>query len=111
MKADGITSPEGLSEVEFDARYADAKRAATDAKNSAITLRDRVVALLVAGYVSDLEHRRVIWSLPDAKMGQMSPERDKFVAGRQKKLQWLAEDLEMHEKQRTLLVSIVGNTR
>jgi hypothetical protein len=69
------------------------------------------VALLVKGYVSDVEHRRIIWSLPDDKMGRASLENDKVVAGREKKLQWLAEDLEMHEKEKALLVSIVGNTR
>jgi len=110
-KVDSITDPEGISQEDFDARYAEAKSAAGDAKAAAITLRDRVVALVVAGYVSDLEHRRIIWSLPDAKVGRMSQAEDKVVAGREKKLQWLAQDLEMHERQKALLVSIVGNTR
>jgi hypothetical protein len=110
-KVDSITDPEGISQVEFDARYAEAKSAAGDAKAAAITLRDRVAAFVVANYVSDLEHRRTILSLPDAKLGQMSPAEDKVLAGREKKLQWLAQDLEMHERQKAVLVSIVGNAR
>jgi hypothetical protein len=110
-KVDSITDPGGISQEDFDTRYAEAKNAAEDAKVAANTIRDRVVAFLVANYVSDLEHRRTILALPDAKLERVSPAEDKLVDGREKKLQWLAQDLEMHERQKAVLVSIVGNAR
>jgi hypothetical protein len=110
-KADSITDPESLSQAEFDAEYADAMEAATNAENEAITLQDRVVATLVHGYVSEVWHRRIFWLLPDAKMGKGSTEMERDVTGREKKLLWIAQATEAHEKSRAQLVSFVGNTR
>ncbi|MCU1250227.1 MAG: hypothetical protein JWQ49_3256 [Edaphobacter sp.] len=110
-KADRITDPESLSQAEFDVKYADAMKAAANAKDSAITLQDQTVAMLAELYVFEVRTRRVIWLLPDAKMGKGSSEIDRDVTGREQKLLWIARDTEAHEKFRVKLVSIVGNTR
>jgi hypothetical protein len=110
-KADLIKDPESLSQAEFDVKFSDAKRAAANAKDSAITLQDQKVAMLTELYVLEVRTRRVIWLLPDAKMGKGSSEIDRDVSGRDKKLLWIARDTEAHEKFRVKLVSIVGNTR
>jgi hypothetical protein len=110
-KADLIEDPESLSQAEFDVKYADAMKAAANAKDSAITLQDQTVAMLAELYVFEVRTRRVIWLLPDAKMGKGSSEIDRDVTGREQKLLWIARDTEAHEKFRVKLVSIVGNTR
>src|SRR6266487_3582836 len=50
-KSDRITDPGSLSQAEFDVKYADAMKAAVNAKDSAITLQDRRLAMLVELYV------------------------------------------------------------
>jgi hypothetical protein len=110
-KADLITDPKSLSQAEFDAKFSDAMKAAANAKDSAITSQDQTVAMLAELYVLEVRTRRVIWLLPDAKMGKGSSEIDRDVTGREQKLLWIARDTEAHEKFRVKLVSIVGNTR
>jgi hypothetical protein len=110
-KSDRITDPGSLSQAEFDVKYADAMKAAANAKDSAITLQDQRLAMLVELYVLEARTRRVIWLFPDAKLGKGSSEIDRDVTGREQKLLWIARDNEAHEKFRVKLISIVGNTR
>ncbi len=110
-KADEVAGPEVLSSSEFEKQSVALLQLADKAKSVQITERDKVAALLLRGYVTELSYHRIIWNMPEAKLEALKiagvPDGD----GRQKKLNWLALEEKQHKQNRDFLERMIGNQR
>jgi hypothetical protein len=108
-KADDVASPEILSSSEFEKQNTVLLQLADKAASMQITERDKIAALLLRGYVTELSYHRIIWNMPEAKLEAIKiagvPDGD----GRQKRLNWLALEEREHKQNRVILERMIGN--
>ncbi len=108
-KADDVAGPEILSSSEFEKQNTVLLQLTDKAASIQITERDKIAALLLRGYVTELSYHRIIWNMPEAKLETLKiagvPDGD----GRQKRLNWLGLEERQHKQNRVILERMIGN--
>jgi hypothetical protein len=108
-KADDVAGPEILSSSEFEKQNTVLLQLADKAANMQITGRDKIAALLLRGYVTELSYHRIIWNMPEAKLEALKIAGVPNGDGRQKRLNWLALEERQHKQSRVILERMIGN--
>jgi hypothetical protein len=108
-RADDIAGPEVLSNSEFEKQNAVLLQLADKAASIQITERDKIAALLLRGYVTELSYHRIIWNMPEAKLEALKIAGVPNGGGPQKRLNWLALEEKQHKQNRVILERLIGN--